>query len=313
MKAVFWHSGHPREKNLSEAVAAGAGRCGDQIELRELTELPELVDCEMACLVGVKSRDWFRIYGEAGKRVAIFDKGYVRHRSPDKPRFWRIAVGGQQPVAYVNAAAHDSVRWDSWDLTTLPWGEDGSAILIAGSSAKAMAWAGIMDATEWVRDLVKHIRALTDRPIIYRPKPSWRDAKPVPGTEFSQNRHELWDCMKRSHVMITHSSNACFDAVLAGLPAIVLGEGIAKPISSTSVEDIDHPRRADANERKRWLSNVAWCQFTLPEFAEGLGWRQIRTMIEAEAYDLEEGQEDCSGRKIGSSCRWRCQMRERYQ
>lgn len=279
MKAVFWHSIHAREKALAAAVAKGAERSGDQIDCRLAPPEPELCDCDLACLVGVKTRDWFKLYRDAGIPVALFDKGYVRTLS--QSRFWRVSLNGVQPLDYVRQAQHSPERWTELGVKVSGWKPRGSAVLIAGSSAKAMRWGGVMDATAWVRDLVRHIRHLTDRPIIYRPKASWRDAEPIEGTEFNQERHELRDCMRRSAVMVVSSSNACFDAVLAGLPVIVLGEGIARPIASTSIDDLAAPRLADRRERMQWLANLAHCQFTLKEYAAGTGWRQIRTMAEA--------------------------------
>lgn len=284
MKAIFWHSVHDRERSLAASVAAGAEASGDEIDVRLAPTDPELRDCDLACLVGVKTRDWFRLYRNAGIPVAMFDKGYVRQRLTTSLRFWRVAVNGVQPLRYVAEAKHDAKRWRKLGLAAKEWKTDGAAILIAGGSAKAMRWSGIEDATGWASDLVRHIRSMTDRPIIYRPKPTWMSAPPVDGASFSHGkieRHMLPVRMRQSRVMIVHSSNACFDAVLEGLPVIVLGEAAARPISSTSIKDLERPRMAEHRERQQWLANLAHCQFTLGEFAEGMGWRQIRTMMEA--------------------------------
>lgn len=243
------------------------------------------MDCDLCCLVGVKTVDWFKMYREAGIPVALFDKGYVRALNANLQRYWRVAINGLQPLEYVATATHSPVRWQEARAVMrrkeAQWNPRGDHVLIAGSSAKAMRWGGVFDATAWVQNLVDDIKRLVDWPIIYRPKATWRDAKPIYGTEFSQDKDGLADCMERSRVMIVSSSNACFDAVMAGLPVIVLGEGIARPIASTTLDDLERPRLADRCERTQWLANLAWTQWTLKEYAGGDGWRQIRAMMAA--------------------------------
>jgi len=285
MRVIFWHSIHKRELGLSEALAAGAARCGDAVELRPVTAepemvKPELVDCDAVCMVGVKMRDWFKLYRDAGVPVVFFDKGYVRELR--WLRFWRVSINELQPIRYIETERHTLERWDSFRVRQRS-SKGGSALLIGGSSGKAMQFFGIEDPNAWARDVVAKVRQKVDWPIIYRPKPSWAGAEPIEGTVFSRDRYGLSDCIKASRVMVVHSSNACFDAAMAGLQTIVLGDGITKPISSTTLDDFEQPRVACKAERSQWLANVAWCQFTLKEFAEGLGWRQIRTMIEVAA------------------------------
>jgi hypothetical protein len=122
---------------------------------------------------------------------------------------------------------------------------------------------------------VKEIEGRTKRPIIYRPKRSWKDAVPITGSKMDKDS-DLNEQLARAHCLVTHGSNACFEAMLAGVPSIILGDAVAKPISSTSVMEIEKPRLATDKERESVLAFLAYQQWTLLELMEGGAWPHIR-------------------------------------
>jgi hypothetical protein len=306
VKAVFWirHEKHLeatdwRENDLALAIQDGAKTCGDEVEIRETTSPePVVVDCDLMLGIGCKSRYRFQAYEKAGIPYAYFDKGFIRTRAPIKwLDYWRVSVNGHQPVAYVERAHNGRERADSMGLDFSPWYSrsypDHSAILLDGSSGKHMAFHDMGDPQNVAEDLFKRIRDVSSRPVIYRPKPSFRrfedggkifNPKPIAGSEWARgrpgihNKDVAYD-LRRSHVVVTHGSNLCFDAALLGIPSIVLGHGIAGPISSQHLEELENPRLASDDERREWLNNVAYCQFKLAEFKSGLGWQAIKDMM----------------------------------
>jgi len=72
--------------------------------------------------------------------------------------------------------------------------------------------------------------------------------------------------------LVTHGSNACFDAVCLGIPCIILGDAVAKNMSSTTLDEIESPRLASEAERHQWLSDLAYWQWTEAEHASGEAW-----------------------------------------
>jgi hypothetical protein len=140
-------------------------------------------------------------------------------------------------------------------------------------------------------DLVGQIRRFTDRPIVYRPKPSWGGAEPIPGTKFSWSRAKnfitIYDDLKGAHCLVTHGSNACFEALQAGVPSIVTGDAALRPIFSTDIAEIENPRRASMPERRQIVDNLAYCQWSLGEIAQGDAWKFLRRQLDK----LENGQE----------------------
>jgi len=57
----------------------------------------------------------------------------------------------------------------------------------------------------------------------------------------------------------------CLDAVMHGIPVVVLGDGIAKPLSGT----LDEMYHYTDDERDQLLNDIAYCQWTLDEIKSG--------------------------------------------
>ncbi|BCH33144.1 hypothetical protein MesoLjLc_50740 [Mesorhizobium sp. L-8-10] len=284
MKVCFFRSEKPREGLLADAFARGVIEHGDEAVVRNLTGEPQVADdCEVAVMVGVKSKELFQANWNAGVHTVMLDKGYVRHGGPGPVHvweYWRVAVDAHHPTRYLMKTQRPSDRFDMLRLEPKPWRSAGEHVVIAGSSAKYHDFYGIADPTTYVRRLIKRLNQATGgRPIVYRPKPSWKEAIPVKGALFSKGKESLLDVLDGAHVLVTHGSNACFEAVLAGIPCVILGDAVAKPISKTEIAEIEHPLMVDESSRRQWLWNLAYQQWKLNEFASGEAWNVIRPLI----------------------------------
>lgn len=280
MKVTFWHSDKPRERILADAFSHGVAVHADTIELRPLQSTIEIADCDVAVMVGVKSRELYRAHWNAGIHTIMLDKGYVRHSSggPVKVwQYWRAAVDAHHPTGRLLTPMPFD-RIERLNIPIVPWRKNGQHILFAGSSAKYHDFYGLRDPTSYAQKIFRQLKALSGRDIIYRPKPSWSDAITIEGSRFArEGQIETW--LENAHVLVTHGSNACFEAVVLGVPCIILGDAVAKPISSTSLEDVESPLMVSPSHRWQWLANLAYCQWTLPEFASGEAWSFLRTQI----------------------------------
>lgn len=284
MKIVFYHSDKPRERVLAEAFADGIRKgAGEQVVLRTL-DPDKLVaeDCDVACMVGVKSKELFWNHWNQGIRTIYFDKGYSRHslEGPIKSwEYWRVSVNAHHPTETFKGIAPDDARAEMLGFTFEPWRKQGGHIVIAGSSAKYHAFYGLSEPTKYARKLIETISKHSDRTIVYRPKPSWKDAVPVDGSVYSSRLQDISDVLKGAHALVTHGSNACFEAVTFGVPCIVLGNAVAKTISSQTIQEIETPKLVSDEERRKWFSDLAYCQWTLPEMATGEAWKYIKPQL----------------------------------
>lgn len=278
MRVRFFASDKDREQQLARAVAEGceAHRC--RAEVVPLSATPDIDGIDVACMVGVKSRRLFYRCLEAGVVPLMFDKGYVRtRRAGDRTwEYWRVSVGSHHPTEFLGGN-YPPDRWDRLGIDVQRWRGFGLQILIAGSSAKYHEFYDLPEPTTWAKRVVEEIREYSDRPIIYRPKPSWDGAVPIRGTYFSGAKDPLSGALTNAWAVVTHGSNLCFEAALAGVPSIVLGNGVAKPISSTSLKDIEEPLMGD---RGPWLHALAYWQWTEREMRKGRMWGFLKSKIE---------------------------------
>lgn len=277
LRICFFSSDKPREQLLADAFLMGARRHGHTTEVRALAEDVDVTGFDLACFVGVKSRLLQRRIGRTGAHFVMIDKGYSRHKSKGNRvgwEYWRVAIDAHHPTDRLADQHSPDDRMKALGWTVKPWREPGEAkpIIIAGSSAKYHDFYGLKDPTIWVKEVIRDLRAITERPLIYRPKPSWREARPVLKAAFSRLPETLDSLLDGAHAMVTHGSNACFEAVMAGVPCIVLGEGVAKPLSAMDLADIENPRLASDAERLQWAANLACWQWTEGEMASGAAW-----------------------------------------
>jgi hypothetical protein len=286
VKVVFYASeGKKFDETLAARMGKGVKRRGDAYEVLPIKGVVEpLPDTDVAILAGVKggSKPCFEAHRRAGRHAIILDKGYTRLRGGELGTlYWRLSVDDFQPHAYLRAGRPGD-RWERLGMTVLPmWKKDHGQVLFCGSSQKYCDWHGLGDATEYARRTLKQLSRLTDRELVYRPKPSWGGAVPVRGFRYSSHEEKFVAELDRTFCVVTFGSNAAFEAVLAGVPALVLGDGIARPLCRTRLEDVGDPLYPTTAEVRQVGCDIAYCQWTLEEMASGECWDHVRPVLEA--------------------------------
>lgn len=203
-----------------------------------------------------------------------FDKPYNRI----KFKWWKMSIWGHHPTKFLNRLNRpdDRRKVQGWEYK--PWRKptEKGHILLAGSSNKYHKLYDLPHPTEYWVDVAAELRKVTDRLILYRPKKSWKEAIPIDGTKFS-TEPSIIDDLRGAHCMITHGSNACFEALLEGIPTIMLGEGITAPISSQIItaETIEKPYEASSTARDMILNNLAYFQWETSDLKAGRFWPTI--------------------------------------
>jgi hypothetical protein len=210
----------------------------------------------------------------------LVDKSYF-----GRGEYYRLAVDGFQP-AYLHATPRPDDRWrklrDEFRIEVRPKRARGKHLIYAGSSQKYCNWHELGDASEYAKSACHAINKQTHStlPLYYRPKPSWaanhpEEVRPIPDTRFSGPQERLAALLPECQALVTHGSNAAVEAVIAGVPAVLIsheGCSAAYRVAGHGVERVyDAPFPGD-DERLRWLSDLAYCQFNLEEMQDGTAW-----------------------------------------
>lgn len=281
MRVVFFSSDKPREQALGHSFLDGAKHHRHETEQRALCAEPDTSGADVIAMVGVKSKALFDRVVASGAVPVMLDKGYVRTRRAGARvwEYWRVAVGAHHPTSSsLMCRKMPTDRLEALGLEIHPWRSRGSQVVIAGSSAKYHAFYGLPEPNDYYPELVDKLRRYTDRPITYRPKPSFREAKRIKSVHMSLGDETINDALWGAHALVTHGSNACFEAALLGVPSVILGDAVAAPISSRSIKDIETPERG---KREQWLANLAYHQWTEAEFSDGAAWPHIERWVDA--------------------------------
>jgi hypothetical protein len=266
--ACHFHPQSRRSTHLAQAMAAGARAIGLTAAAVEGFDSPA---GDVGIAYGWGRPELFDAYQAQGGHFAYLDLGWWGRKPKTNVLggFHKIAIDAREPTAYFRGNFATD-RFATHGLTAAPWRASGSHVLLAGMSAKSAKTRGFQPQ-EWEMATIEAIRAVTDRPIVYRPKPSWAEATPIPGTIFSFPDIPLEVALRDCWAAVTLHSNVAVDALLAGIPVNV-AEGVARDFSTPLVH-IETPRRPD--DREQLMADIAYCQWLPAEMASGAAWRHL--------------------------------------
>lgn len=271
--AVYVVTGNVRSRKLSEYLSRGVAAAGDIPVLLRAEQYAGNTSEEIAVFYGYESRtpQIMSDFISTGRKVVFVDLGYWDRRLGGRfEGYHKVSVNARHPTAHFVGRARDRYRANGRERLIKSWTK-GSKIIVAGMSRKAAESVGLQ-AEEWERAAIDTLRRYTDRPIIYRPKPSWREARPIAGVEYSIGRPieaVLSDC----HAVVTRHSNAALDGLLNGVP-VFCEHGVASVLGLRDLSMIETPQYPES--REGWLHDVAWTQFNAHEMRNGFMWRFLK-------------------------------------
>lgn len=263
-----------RCQKLRDALTLGMIRNGDKVVSSDW-------DCDVLCIWGMhpRWRDIYRRRLDAGKAVVVFDLPYWRRDRGNVPQAGsavKVSVGYWHPMDYCRRALEkpvDRSRFAALNVPIRPYRRRGDHILLAGLGPKSCDLYGIANQA-WERETIARLRQHSDRPIVYRPKPSWsKRAPPIPGTTFSPAEQAFADVLRGAWAVVTHHSNASLEAVVNGIPAFAT-DGVGSLLSLADLSRIEDPWHAEP--RANLCAAVAHCQWTFEEVRRGRCWHHLK-------------------------------------
>jgi hypothetical protein len=159
--------------------------------------------------------------GRIGRPAVFIDKGYTRIRGgPVGTLYWRVSVNDFQPLRTSRPSPARRDRWDALNIRSCRPAPVRAPPSCSPAAARSTA-TGRASARPrpTPTGVLAEIRKHTSRPVVYRPKPSWKDAVPIDGSDYSPDTDKFVTRLDDAHCLVTYGSNACFEAVLAGVPS----------------------------------------------------------------------------------------------
>lgn len=269
---VYFAPSNHRSTLVGKALAAGIRARGGTVELKPSTSYRGTPTHDAAIFYGLAQgcRQIFEDY-RAKRRALYVDLGYWGRRKRTRwDGYHKIVLNSRHPTAYFQQHEHSADRFLSFGVPIQPWREDGRHILVVGMSAKA-AYAEGLKPEEWERDTIARLAQLTKRPLVYRPKPNWPEAKKIAGASFERDQ-SLPEAFRECHAVVARHSNVAVDALLQGVPCIC-PHGAASVLSGHDLTQIESPPTPEG--RLQWAADLAWTQWSLEEMQSGAAYRYL--------------------------------------
>lgn len=259
-------------------MAEGIARAGEHVEVAFEDDYDGRAPGDVAVFYGLAGRlpQVFADYKAKGRAVYI-DLGYWGRREGGRwTGYHKVAVNARHPTAYYRRPAHPGARFERFNVPIRPWAvrSKRAPILLCGMGDKAARAEGY-EPEAWERWVITQIRRYTDRPILYRPKPSWKQARPIEGCGFSPKARELAQELDQAWAVVTHHSNAAVEAVLAGVPAFCW-YGVGVDMAARRLSLIEEPHYPTRPEREQWAADIAYTQWSVAEMRTGAPWHHLR-------------------------------------
>ena len=184
------------------------------------------------------------------------DVYYCDHAYFGRGRYYRITKNAYQHDGRGNAGPE---RFNAFDRKVQPWRRDGQHVLICPNSAIYFGLFGL-NVYEWVQQVCDVVAANSTRPVRVR----WKnDSTPI--------ESDLKDCW----AVVTFTSAAALDALIAGVPVFVLSAfSAAYRFGLSDLREVEHPLFPVGREPFLW--NLAANQWTLDEIREGVAWKALQ-------------------------------------
>lgn len=269
--AVYKIRGHARSGVVCDAVCRGLMAAGYNTAMHCEDQYSQPT-AKVAAFYGFVG-NLPRIIREYPKAVFV-DLGYWGRRGEGRfTGYNKIAVNDRHPTAYFRTERPDFSRVRKQGVSIEPYRKGGDKIIVAGMSAKAAMTCGFKPG-EWERRTVETLQKHTDRPIVFRPKPTCKFSRMIPGTEWQDPTIPLEVGLKDAFALVTRHSNAAVEALLHGVPVFV-EDGVALGMGQSDLSLIECPYYPD--DRNEWAADIAWTHWTLDELSTAEPWDHLKS------------------------------------
>lgn len=146
------------------------------------------------------------------------------------------------------------------------WRKPGGKILLIMSTDKPFEYYG-HDRQQWIDSTVATLREHSDREIVIREKAGRGER--TNDTIYDALDQDIW-------AVVTYNSIAAVEAIQYGIPAFCSAPTAASMITTADLTQIETPVKHDESVIYKWLSCIAYSQYSLDEILTGKAWQLVQ-------------------------------------
>jgi hypothetical protein len=169
-------------------------------------------------------------------------------------------------------------------LNLKPWRENGDHLLVLAQ--KNMSWNMLgRNGLDWIHDIVKRLRKISDRPIVIRLHPG--DKKFNNSNRLELMKHyssknvivstneNIKDDLKNAWCSVGYNSTPNCASIIEGIP-VYLDDPLNSWAQGIGFENLDQLENPPLLDRTEWLHRISNIHWSNDEIAQGLYWLRFK-------------------------------------
>lgn len=195
----------------------------------------------------------------------VLERGYIG----DRFHWTSIATNGLNGFGGFHYLKPDPQRFAKYfEHLYKPWNPDGNYILIIGQTPGDTSLRG-KDLAPWYTNMALRCQSVfPGTPVLFRQHPNLDKRGVKQNIGFTKpSVGTLEEALEGAKLVITYNSNTAVDAILAGKPTYVEDQGsMCYSVTNHKLDAIDFQ---EPKNRRLFVEQLAWCQFTPDEIKDG--------------------------------------------
>lgn len=225
---------------------------------------------------------------ELGKKLLVIERGFVNRK-----HYHSIGWNGINGNADFKVKDMPSDRFGQLNINLLPWktpfrNKNKETIILCGqvpwdssvqhlNSGGKKGQAAVEGYLSWLGQTARQLQAATrKKEIVFRPhplfgRPNYYQSVLPPEIRWDDSDFET--ALQNAWACAAFNSNAVVEAMIQGVHGFVADKGaISYPVANKDLSFLQNPNMFD---RVKWLSDLAYCQWTLEELSKGMFWEHL--------------------------------------
>lgn len=213
-------------------------------------------------------------FENVGAKVFTLENPYLKNK--DHANYISVGLNYHNNIDHAPKLLDHGERFAQMGYQIQPWRTSGKHILYSTQSKTynqlGIGWKDYAVPSGFDENIIKKIRSVSDRKIIFRVHPNSKVLDPVIEkveiTNGLYSRKNIYKDLENAWVTVVWTSNAATESLLAGIPVVVCGPGLyLKDACNMSIDKIKNPDMPD--NRLQLFNRMAWAQYNINEVESG--------------------------------------------